>query len=99
MSSMRARLVRLEQRLHREHERPGWCCVVVDPEDPDALPPTCPHGGRWLVIEPVPPPSRAGLTGDADAQPRSRACHPGALDRSFTIRIDRAYSGEEVGDA
>ena len=101
MRSMRARLARLEQRLCREHDRPGWCCTITDPQDPAALPPTCPHGGRWLVIEAVPPQSRAGLTDDADAQARYGACHPGALDRSFTIRIDRAYGGleEEVGDA
>jgi hypothetical protein len=92
MSSMRARLVRLEQRLCREHdqERSGWCCVVVDPEDADGLPPTCPHGGRWLLLF---------TDADAGARTRCRTRHAATLDRSFTIRIDRAYSGEEDADA
>ena len=99
MLTMKARLVRLERGLCPEHERSDWCCALTDPEDTHALPPTCPHGGRWLVIEAVPPQPWAGLTDDGDAQARYDACHPGALDRSFTIRIDRAYGGEEVGDA
>jgi hypothetical protein len=85
---MRARLVRLEDRLFPEHKRWSWCCVVVDPEDTDALPPTCPHGGCWLL-----------MFTDAAARARCRACHPGTLVRSFTIRLDRANGDEEVTDA
>jgi hypothetical protein len=95
MSSMRARLVRLEQRLCPEHEtqRPGWCCAISDPQPSllDALPPTCPHGGRWLLMF---------TDTDAAARTRSRTRHGGTLDRSFTIRIDRACGGvEAVTDA
>jgi hypothetical protein len=92
MSSMRARLVRLEQRLYPdcETQRSGWCCVVTDPEDAllDALPPTCPHGGRWLLMFTT-----------AAAQARYAAGHPGTPGRSFSIAIDRAYGGEEGAGA
>jgi hypothetical protein len=92
MSSMRARLVRLEQRLCPEHEtqRPGWCCAISDPQPSllDALPPTCPHGGRWLLIFTT-----------AAGQARYAAGHPGTAGRSFSIAIDRAHGGEEGAGA
>jgi hypothetical protein len=88
MSSIRARLVRLEQCQCPAHERLGWCCALTDPEDSRALPPTCPHGGRWLL-----------MFTNAAAEARSDARHPGTLMRSFTIQIDRACSAQELADA
>jgi hypothetical protein len=82
MHELARRLARLE---HRAEPSPsGWCCTITDPQNLDALPPTCPHGGRWLVLFTCP-----------SEYARAVARQPRDSRRWFTVRIDRPNARED----